>query len=112
MRPITLTITAFGPFANTQVVDFTSLGERTMFLIEGPIGSGKTSILDAICFALFGVSSGDEREGPDLRSQHAEPGRLTEVIFEFELGAGRGAKRYRVSARLPRAVLHSEEAVH
>ncbi|NDB21243.1 MAG: hypothetical protein EB020_10255, partial [Proteobacteria bacterium] len=52
MRPITLTITAFGPFANTQVVDFTSLGERTMFLIEGPIGSGKTSILDAICFAL------------------------------------------------------------
>ena len=96
MRPITLTITAFGPFANTQVVDFTSLGERTMFLIEGPIGSGKTSILDAICFALFGVSSGDEREGPDLRSQHAEPGRLTEVIFEFELGAGRGARRYRV----------------
>ena len=96
MRPITLTITAFGPFANTQVVDFTKLGERTMFLIEGPIGSGKTSILDAICFALFGVSSGDERAGPDLRSQHAEPSRLTEVEFEFELGAGRGAKRYRV----------------
>ncbi|NBQ63508.1 MAG: hypothetical protein EBU40_14660, partial [Proteobacteria bacterium] len=96
MRPITLTITAFGPFANTQVVDFTSLGERTMFLIEGPIGSGKTSILDAICFALFGVSSGDERAGPDLRSQHAEPSRLTEVEFEFELGAGRGARRYRV----------------
>ncbi len=96
MRPITLTITAFGPFANTQVVDFTKLGERTMFLIEGPIGSGKTSILDAICFALFGVSSGDERAGTDLRSQHAEPNRLTEVEFEFELGTGRGAKRYRV----------------
>lgn len=96
MRPITLTITAFGPFANTQVVDFTKLGERTMFLIEGPIGSGKTSILDAICFALYGVSSGDEREGTDLRSQHAEPNRLTEVEFEFELGSDREAKRYRV----------------
>ncbi len=96
MRPSTLSITAFGPFANTQVVDFTKLGERTMFLIEGPIGSGKTSILDAICFALFGVSSGDERAGTDLRSQHAEPNRLTEVEFEFELGTGRAAKRYRV----------------
>ncbi|MBU6289329.1 MAG: SMC family ATPase [Chloroflexi bacterium] len=96
MRPISLTATAFGPFAQTQTIDFTKLGARSFFLIEGPIGSGKTSILDAICFALYGVSSGDEREGSDLRSHHAKPETLTTVIFEFELGSGETARRYRV----------------
>ena len=86
MRPISLTATAFGPFARKQTIDFAELGGRSFFLIEGPIGSGKTSILDAICFALYGVSSGDEREGSDLRSHHAPLDVLTTVTFEFELG--------------------------
>ena len=96
MRPISLTATAFGPFADKATIDFTKLGERSFFLIEGPIGSGKTSILDAICFALYGVSSGGERDGSDLRSHHAKPEMLTEVTFEFELGSGAAARRFRV----------------
>ncbi|MEN9617692.1 MAG: repair exonuclease SbcC, partial [Chloroflexota bacterium] len=96
MRPISLTATAFGPFADKATIDFTKLGERSFFLIEGPIGSGKTSILDAICFALYGVSSGGERDGSDLRSHHAKPEMLTEVTFEFELGSGDAARRFRV----------------
>ncbi|MEI6724227.1 MAG: SMC family ATPase [Betaproteobacteria bacterium] len=96
MRPISLTATAFGPFADRATIDFTKLGERSFFLIEGPIGSGKTSILDAICFALYGVSSGGERDGSDLRSHHAKPEMLTEVTFEFELGSGDAARRFRV----------------
>ena len=96
MRPISLTATAFGPFADRATIDFTKLGERSFFLIEGPIGSGKTSILDAICFALYGVSSGGERDGSDLRSHHAKPEMLTEVTFEFELGSAAAARRFRV----------------
>ena len=96
MRPISLIATAFGPFAKKETIDFTELGERSFFLIEGPIGSGKTSILDAICFALYGVSSGAEREGSDLRSHHAPLDLLTTVAFEFELGSGETARRFRV----------------
>ena len=96
MRPISLIATAFGPFAKKETIDFTELGERSFFLIEGPIGSGKTSILDAICFALYGVSSGAEREGSDLRSHHAPLDLLTTVAFEFELGSGEMARRFRV----------------
>ena len=73
MRPIKMRLKAFGPFPDTQTVDFrTALGAR-LFGIYGPTGAGKTSILDGICFALFGESSGQERHGDDLRSHHATP---------------------------------------
>lgn len=96
MKPIVLEMQAFGPFAHRQVIDFRELGERTFFLIHGPTGSGKTTILDGICYALFGDSSGGERDGRQMRSHHADPGTLTEVRFDFALGD----KRYRVR-RIP-----------
>ena len=54
MRPIKLAVQAFGPYAAEQVFDFAALEGRSFFLIHGPTGAGKTSILDAICFALYG----------------------------------------------------------
>lgn len=92
MRPLVIEMQAFGPFAQRQVIDFRVLGSHTFFLIHGPTGSGKTSILDAMCFALFGDSSGGEREGRQMRSHHAHEATLTEVCFEFALGGA----RYRV----------------
>ena len=92
MRPIHLTMTAFGPFADTQTIDFAKLGQNPLFLLNGPTGAGKTSILDAICFALYGKSTGDEREAAQMRCDHAEDATLTEVTFEFELGP----QRYRI----------------
>ncbi|MFC7472851.1 AAA family ATPase [Dankookia sp. GCM10030260] len=84
MRPLTLTMAGFGPYAARQEVDFADLGAHRLFLICGPTGAGKTSLLDAICFALFGESSGEERRPGHLRSLHASPDQRTEVVFEFE----------------------------
>ena len=86
MRPLRLAMRAFGPYAGEQELDFTVLGAATCFLIHGPTGAGKTSILDAICFALYGEASGGERDPRRLRSDYAEPGTLTEVEFDFRLG--------------------------
>ena len=86
MRPTQLTLRAFGPYADEQVFNFDELGDADFFLIHGPTGSGKSTLLDAMCFALYGDSSGGEREAKDLRSQYAKPTEITEVIFEFELG--------------------------
>jgi exonuclease SbcC len=86
MRPLALTLTAFGPFAGTQTVDFRRLGDLRLFLINGPIGAGKTTLLDGICYALYGESSGDERKAAHLRSHHAPPDRATEVVLDFALG--------------------------
>jgi exonuclease SbcC len=80
-------MTAFGPYAGEQVLDFRVLGERGIFLVHGPTGSGKTTILDAMCFALYGVASGGERRGEDMRSHHASPDAATSVTFDFALGA-------------------------
>ncbi len=85
---------AFGPFGREQRVDFTEMGERSLFLIHGPTGSGKTTILDAICFALYGDSSGGDRKGRGMRSDHADPFLATEVIFDFSL-RGRTYRVYR-----------------
>ncbi|MDD4334086.1 MAG: SMC family ATPase, partial [Desulfotomaculaceae bacterium] len=87
MRPVELTISAFGPYAGTQVIDFTELGDRSFFLIHGPTGSGKTTILDAICFALYGDTSGAERKGEQMRSDHAGITEPTEIAFDFTIGA-------------------------
>lgn len=95
MRPLKLTLKAFGPYANVQVIDFGELKDRGIFLIHGPTGSGKTTILDGICFALYGDSSGAERNGKDMRSQFASEDQETEVIFEFRLKD----QKYRVSRK-------------
>lgn len=94
MKPIKITLSAFGPYAKKQCIDFSKLGERSLFLIHGRTGAGKTSILDAMSYALYGVSSGD-RKGKQMRSDHAAASAMTEVSFEFSLGP----KRYRVTRR-------------
>ncbi|MDD4237799.1 MAG: SMC family ATPase, partial [Desulfotomaculaceae bacterium] len=86
MKPLKLTMNAFGPYAGTQALDFTELGERTFFLVHGPTGSGKTTILDAICFALYGDTSGAQRDGKQMRSDHADPSVPTEITFDFAVG--------------------------
>jgi len=85
MHPLVLEMSAFGPFAAQEVIDFKRLGERPLFLINGPTGSGKTTLLDAICFALYGKTTGDEREGAQMRSDLANAEQLTEVSFTFAL---------------------------
>ncbi|OEE31342.1 hypothetical protein A1QO_13555 [Vibrio genomosp. F10 str. ZF-129] len=87
MQPINLTLQAFGPFANQQVIDFTAMGNAPLFLINGPTGSGKSAILDAICYALYGETTGSERTGDQMRCDYADVSLLTEVSFEFKLGA-------------------------
>lgn len=85
MRPLSLTMTAFGPFPGTETVDFEKFGDAPLFLINGPTGSGKTTILDAICFALYGQTTGDEREGSQMRCDLAPAETLAEVSLTFEL---------------------------
>lgn len=85
MRPLQLKLQAFGPFAHSEQIDFSNLGTQTLFLINGVTGTGKTMLLDAICFALYGKTSGNEREGGQLRCDYAEPNLLTEVDFTFKL---------------------------
>lgn len=92
MKPLTIEMQAFGPFAGRQTIDFRELGSKTFFLIHGPTGSGKTTILDGLCFALFGDSSGGERDGRQMRSHHADVDTLTEVRLDFALGS----QRYRI----------------
>ncbi|WP_400247766.1 AAA family ATPase [Niallia sp. JL1B1071] len=89
MRPLKLTMQAFGPYAHKEVIDFTILGNRTMFVISGKTGSGKTTIFDGISYAIYGKASGEDRNGPELRSQFAHDSLLTEVSFEFKLKENR-----------------------
>ncbi|HHW65908.1 MAG TPA: SMC family ATPase [Rhodocyclaceae bacterium] len=96
MKPLKLTLQAFGPFAGCEVVDFTLLPPGCLFLIAGPTGAGKTSILDGITYALYGDTSGGERSAREMRSHHADASVQTEVEFEFALGE----RRYRVR-RIP-----------
>ncbi len=84
MRPLRLEVEAFGPFAETQVVDFDALGEAGLFLICGPTGAGKSFLLDAICFALYGETAGD-RPLPRLHSDHARDV-TPRVELRFRLG--------------------------
>ena len=86
MRPLRLSMQAFGPYAGVVELDFRELEGRSLFLIHGPTGSGKTTILDAMCFALFGEAAGSDRKGKDARSHFADPSMATEVTLEFALG--------------------------
>lgn len=85
MKPLKLTMQAFGPYAGCEHIDFTKLGSRTMFVISGKTGSGKTTIFDGISYAIYGKASGEDRNGPDLRSQFAKDETVTEVSLEFTL---------------------------
>lgn len=87
MKPLKLIMNAFGTYAAEQIIDFTLLGTKTFFLIHGPTGAGKTTILDAISFALYGTASGDLRETKALRSDFASPAEKTSVTFAFQSGA-------------------------
>jgi len=86
MIPLRLKVQAFGPYVQPQEVDFGRARSAGVFLIHGPTGSGKTTLFDAICFALYGESSGAERTGKQLRSHLAPPELRTEVELEFLLG--------------------------
>ncbi|MCL1078962.1 SMC family ATPase [Parashewanella spongiae] len=86
MKPELLTMSAFGPFSDTQHINFNELSQNALFLINGPTGSGKTTILDGICFALYGRTTGNEREGSQMRCDMAPDSLLTELTFQFKLG--------------------------
>jgi len=86
MRPLKLTVSAFGPYAGVTVVDFEKLGSRGLYLITGDTGAGKTTIFDAITFALFGEASGDTREPSMFRSRYAGADVPTEAELVFEYG--------------------------
>ena len=85
MRPLTLTISAFGPYAGEKIIELSRLGKKGLYLITGDTGSGKTTIFDAITFALYGTASGENRESNMFRSKYAEPQIPTfvELIFEY-----------------------------
>ena len=89
MRPIRLTMTAFGPYAGTEVVDFTAAMDAGIFGIYGETGAGKTTIFDGISFALFGQSSGAERSAEDMVCHHAHATEITKVELVFDLGTER-----------------------
>ncbi|MEQ4523106.1 SMC family ATPase, partial [Nocardioides kribbensis] len=93
MRLHHLEVTAFGPFADTVSVDFDELSAAGLFLLTGPTGAGKTSVLDAVCFALYGDVPGDRNAARRLRSDHAAEG----VAPRVELEATLSGRRFRIS---------------
>lgn len=100
MKPISLTIEAFGPYRDSVTLDFSQLENHSMFLISGPTGAGKTSILDAMVYALYGEPSGEVRKTDAIRSDFAEPKRMTRVDFSFAIGD----VQYRIE-RLPKQMV-------
>lgn len=83
MKPLKLKMTNFGPYEE-QTIDFTKLEDASLFLIAGPTGSGKTTLFDAMTFALYGESASDDRDPSALRSDFADATQPTEVTLRFE----------------------------
>ncbi|MGO3764601.1 AAA family ATPase [Glutamicibacter arilaitensis] len=86
MRIHKLQIQAFGPFAGTEEINFDELAEGGLFLLDGPTGAGKSSILDAICYALYGALPGSRTGSRQIRSDHAPTGLAPEVSCELTIG--------------------------
>ena len=103
MRPLKLTINAFGPYAGKEELDFTKIKGSNIFVISGPTGAGKTTIFDAISFALFGEASGGSRAIESLKSHHAKASEISFVELEF-LAKG---KVYKIT-RYPTQIVEKE----
>lgn len=88
MRLHSIEITAFGPFAGTVAVDFDELGADGLFLLHGQTGAGKTSVLDAVAFALYGTVPGSRADGRRLLSDHAPAGAAPQVCSRRRLRVG------------------------
>ncbi|MBQ2765250.1 MAG: AAA family ATPase, partial [Firmicutes bacterium] len=83
MRPLSLTISAFGPYAQKTVLDMEKLGKSGLYIIAGETGAGKTTIFDAITYALYGEPSGENRKVSMFRSQYAEADTPTYAELTF-----------------------------
>lgn len=95
MRPIRLAMSAFGPYAKCPVIEFGQFEEKGLFLISGDTGAGKTTIFDAICYALYGKASGSYRDTKNLRCEFAENDIETFVEFVFS----HQGKSYRINRK-------------
>jgi DNA repair protein SbcC/Rad50 len=95
MKPHRLEFDAFGPYAGHEEIDFDALAELGLFVVSGPTGSGKSSIFNALCWALYGSFPGEFADDRDIRSQHAAPADPCQVDLEFTAGGA----RWRVSRR-------------
>ncbi len=98
MKPVKLTMTAFGPYKGTETVDFRELEDNRLFVISGATGSGKTTIFDGICFALYGQASGEDRTDiRAMRSDFADNDTQTTVELTFQIHS----RTYRIMRQIP-----------
>lgn len=117
MKPVKLIVSAFGPYADTMPeIEFDRFEDKGLFLISGDTGAGKTTLFDAISFALYGTSSGTYRDTKNLRSEYAKDGTESFVDFYFtHQGADYHIKRYpayeRKKQRGQGVVLEKEKAI-
>lgn len=116
MRPLKLIISAFGPYANRTEIDMERLGDNGLYLITGNTGAGKTTIFDAITYAIYGEASGNNREPTMLRSKYAKADVPTEVELTFSYGnkiyvVKRNPDYERPSKRGSGMTLHKAEAM-